>query len=57
MEDMPDMLGNFWITIVSAICMHIIKKITVVTTAGLFKPYCKDQDKPDLLEQRSVKAA
>jgi len=25
MEDLPDMVGNFWIIIVSAISLHIIK--------------------------------
>jgi len=57
MEDLPDMLGNFWIVIVSAITLHIVKGSVTCLTKGLFKPYCKDQDRPDLVEKRAYKAS
>ena len=57
MEDLPDMVSNFWIVLASAVALNIIKYTVTYSFKSLFRPYCKNQDDPDLCEKRAKKAA
>ena len=57
MEDLPDMVSNFWIVLASAVALNIIKQTVTYSFKSLFRPYCKNQDDPDLCEKRAKKAA
>lgn len=57
MEDLPDFVNNFWLVLASALVLHITKRVVMFSTEGLFRPYCKNQEDPEICQKRAKKAA